>query len=61
MITRPNQVWVSDLTYLRLEKSWTYLTSVLDIYDRKVIGWALRNRMHAGQTSITAFKMAKIN
>jgi putative transposase len=58
---RPNQVWVSDITYLRSKEGWSYLTTVIDLYDRKVIGWALSNRMHAGQTVIPAFKMAKIN
>jgi transposase InsO family protein len=33
--------WVSDLTYLRTPGGWVYLTVVLDLYDRKVIGWAL--------------------
>ena len=58
---RANQVWVSDITYLRSKKGWSYLTTVIDLYDRKVIGWALSNRMHAGQTAIPAFKIAKIN
>lgn len=58
---RPNQVWVSDITYLRSKEGWSYLTTVIDLYDRKVIGWALSNGMHAGQTVIAAFKMAKIN
>lgn len=59
--SRPNQVWVSDITYLRSKEGWSYLTTVIDLYDRKVIGWALSNRMHATQTVIPALKMAKIN
>lgn len=57
----PNQVWVSDITYLRSKEGSSYLTTVIDLYDRKVIGWSLSNRMHATQTVIPAFKMAKIN
>jgi transposase InsO family protein len=32
--------WVSDITYLRTQDGWVYLTTVLDLFDRKVIGWA---------------------
>lgn len=59
--SRANQVWVSDITYLRSKEGWSYLTTVIDLYDRKVIGWALSNTMHATQTVIPAFKMAKMN
>jgi transposase InsO family protein len=38
---RPNQVWVSDLTYLRLGRGWLYLVVVIDLYSRRVVGWAL--------------------
>jgi transposase InsO family protein len=61
LTTEPNKVWVSDITYLRSKEGWTYLTTVIDLYDRKVIGWALSNRMHASQTTVPAFKMAKKN
>ena len=38
---RPNQVWVSDLTYLRLGRGWLYLVVFIDLYSRRVVGWAL--------------------
>lgn len=56
-----NKVWVSDITYINTAQGWTYLTTVIDLSDRKVIGWALSNTMHTRQTSIAAFKMALIN
>ena len=56
-----NKAWVSDITYIGTVQGWTYLTTVIDLYDRKVIGWALSNRMYTKQTSIAAFKMALIN
>ena len=40
-ITNINQLWVADLTYLRLEQEFAYLAVVLDAYSRRVIGWAL--------------------
>ena len=38
---RPGQVWVSDITYIRTLTGWLYLTVVLDLADRKIVGWAL--------------------
>ena len=40
-LTSVNQLWVADLTYLRLEQEFAYLAVVLDAYSRRVIGWAL--------------------
>lgn len=53
--------WVSDLTYIATEQGWLYLTTVIDLADRKVIGWALSETMKASQTSIAAFNMALKN
>jgi len=53
--------WVSDITYLRIESGWVYLTIVLDLYDRKVIGWALSLGMETSETTIAALEMAVKN
>ncbi len=53
--------WVSDITYIKTKQGWLYLTTVVDIGDRKVIGWALSSTMKAIETVIPAFKMAKRN
>jgi len=37
-VNRENQAWVSDITYVRTSQGWLYLTSVIDLFDRKVIG-----------------------
>ncbi|WP_307528534.1 IS3 family transposase [Pedobacter sp. W3I1] len=53
-----SQKWVSDLTYIRTGEGWLYLTTVMDLADRKIVGWALSETMDAGQTTIAAWKMA---
>jgi transposase InsO family protein len=50
--------WVSDITYLRTQGGWVYLTVVLDLFDRKVIGWALSADMETCHTTIPALDMA---
>jgi putative transposase len=46
-VTEPNQVWVGDLTYFRLDRGWRYLTVVMDYYSRRVLAWALTRRRTA--------------
>ena len=58
---REGKVWVSDITYIATKEGWLYLTIVLDLHDRKAIGWALSSRMFANETVIPALKMAKLN
>lgn len=55
---RVAQKWVSDLTYIKTAEGWIYLTAILDLADRKVVGWALSETMKAEDTSIAAWKMA---
>ena len=55
------QKWVSDVTYLRTQGGWVYLTVVLDLFDRKVIGWALSSGMEAFHTTVAALNMAVNN
>jgi transposase InsO family protein len=53
--------WVSDITYLRTAGGWVYLAAVLDLYDRKVIGWALSAGMGTSATAVAALAMAVKN
>jgi putative transposase len=58
---QPGKAWVSDLTYIRTREGWLYLTIIMDLFDRQVIGWALSESMKASQTSIAAWRMAITN
>jgi transposase InsO family protein len=53
----PNQKWVSDFTYIETAEGWLYLAVVLDLFSRRVIGWAMRAKMDAELVE-TALRMA---
>lgn len=59
--TSPSKSWVSDITYIRTGEGWLYLTMIMDLYDRKIIGWSMSTTMHAGETIVPAWRMAQIN
>ncbi len=44
-ITQPNQIWVSDITYIWTKEGWLYLAIILDLYSRKIVGWSMSNRL----------------
>lgn len=39
-LVAPNQVWTSDITYLKTDEGWLYLAIVLDLLNREVVGWS---------------------
>jgi len=43
--TAPNQLWVADITYIQTQEGWLYLAAVLDLYSRKIVGWAMSDRI----------------
>lgn len=55
--SKPNEKWVSDITYIKVEKGFVYLAVVMDLFSRKIIGWSLDTSM-TNQLIIDAFKMA---
>ena len=58
-ITRPNQVWVGDITYLRVDRSWRYLAVVMDQYSRRVLAWSLTRRRTARVTCAVLRRAAR--
>ena len=43
--TQPNQLWVTDITYIRTHEGWLYLAVVIDLFSRLVIGWSMKSRI----------------
>lgn len=56
-ITEVNQVWATDITYIPIKGGFAYLTSIIDIYSRKILAWNLSNTMHR-QNSIDVLNEA---
>ena len=56
-LTGMNQLWVADITYIRLKKEFVYLAVILDAFSRKVVGWAL-DRTLASRLPIAALEQA---
>jgi transposase InsO family protein len=56
-IVRPNQVWVADITYIRLQNEWVYLAVVMDVFTRCIRGWHLSRNLDQ-QLTLTALDKA---
>lgn len=57
---RPDQLWVADFTYIRTWEGWCYLAVVLDVHNRRIVGWQMANHMRQSLVS-DAFAMALAN
>jgi len=54
---RPDHKWLADITYIPTQQGWLYLAAILDLYGRRVVGWAMSQRMTADLT-LAALEMA---
>jgi len=54
---KPNTSWVADITYIWTSEGWLYLSTIMDLYSRRIIGWSLRERL-TKDLVIAALKMA---
>lgn len=57
-VNSPSKIWVSDITYIQTKKGFLYLTIIMDLYDRKIIGWSLGTRLSTLKTTLAAWEMA---
>lgn len=55
--SKPNEKWVSDITYIWTEEGWLYLAVVMDLYSRMIVGWSMSERM-TSKLVIDALQMA---
>jgi transposase InsO family protein len=53
--------WVSDITYIRVNDDWNYLTTIMDLADRKIVGWSLSEDMTTENTIMKAWLSARKN
>lgn len=53
----PNELWAGDITYIETEEGWVYLASILDLYSRRIVGWAMSSKNDT-ELVLRAWKMA---
>ncbi|NQY12140.1 MAG: DDE-type integrase/transposase/recombinase, partial [Flavobacteriales bacterium] len=57
--TKLGEKWVSDITNIRVKDDWEYLTTIIDLADKKVVGWSLSSDMTVANTIMKAWLMAR--
>jgi transposase InsO family protein len=57
IVTGIDQIWVSDITYIRIDNGFVYLAVILDLFSRRVVGWGLSKQID-GELAVTALRMA---
>lgn len=55
--TRPDEKWLADITQIPTEEGWLYLAAILDLYSRRIVGWAMSDRM-TDDLTLSALRMA---
>lgn len=60
-VTTTNQVWVRDITFIRIGKRWSYLSVVMDLYSRKIIGWTFEKSRSAELVAESVMMAARSN
>jgi putative transposase len=53
----PNRIWLADITYIETDQGWLYLAAVMDLYSRKIVGWAMQDHLRT-ELPLTALSMA---
>ena len=55
--TAPNQIWLADITYIETDQGWLYLAAVMDLYSRRIVGWAMVDHLRT-ELPLAALRMA---
>jgi len=55
--SHPNEVWVADITYIKVSDGWVYLAAILDLYSRKIVGWSISSKIDTSLV-LTALRKA---
>ena len=55
--TAPNRIWLADITYVETDQGWLYLAAILDLYSRRIVGWAMADHLRA-DLPLAALRMA---
>jgi putative transposase len=55
--TAANQIWLADITYIETDQGWLYLAAVMDLYSRRIVGWAMADHLRA-DLPLAALRMA---
>jgi Transposase and inactivated derivatives len=58
--TRPNQIWVGDITYIQTTDGWLYVAAILDLFSRRVVGWSMSRRIDTALV-LQALQMALLH
>jgi putative transposase len=53
----PNRIWLADITYIETDQGWLYLAAVMDLYSRRIVGWAMEDHLRA-ELPLAALTMA---
>jgi transposase InsO family protein len=54
---KPNQIWVADITYIPTAQGWLYLSAIMDLFSRRIVGWAMSQSLNE-QLVLASWKMA---
>jgi putative transposase len=57
LATAPNRIWLADITYVETDQGWLYLAAVMDLYSRRIVGWATRDHLRT-ELPLAALRMA---
>jgi putative transposase len=57
LATAPNRIWLADIAYVETGEGWLYLATVMDLYSRRIVGWAMRDHLRT-ELPLAALQMA---